>query len=79
MHSIRSFVIFQGDLEQMSIVAKPSTVSLQCSPQRTPILDPSVKPDSPEGNVKISENKNAKDDDDSDVVQQEQQDSMSID
>lgn len=38
------FISFsQGDLEQMTISPDPSMVSLQCSTQRTPIIDPSVK------------------------------------
>lgn len=35
--------MFQGDLEQMSIVPDPSVVSRQCCPRRTPIIDPGVK------------------------------------
>lgn len=61
----------------MSIVAKPSTVSLQCSSQRTPIVDPSVKLDPLEGNIKISESGNTKDDETS--VHHQKQKSMSID
>lgn len=73
------FVIFQGDLEQMSIVAKPSTVSLQCSSQRTPIVDPSVKIDSFEGNAKTSERATTKDDERSDAMHHRKQHSMSSD
>lgn len=32
-------------MEQMTISLDPSVVSLQCSSQRTPIIDPSVKED----------------------------------
>ena len=37
------YIMFQGDLEQLSIVPDPRLVSLQCSSLRTPIIDPSVK------------------------------------
>ncbi|KAI4459270.1 concanavalin a-like lectin/glucanase domain superfamily [Holotrichia oblita] len=35
--------LFTGDLEQLSIVTDVSSVELQCSPLRIPIIDPSVK------------------------------------
>lgn len=41
-HLIFELVVFQGDLEQLSIVPDPQLVSLQCSYLRTPIIDPTV-------------------------------------
>ncbi|KAJ8921814.1 hypothetical protein NQ315_008446, partial [Exocentrus adspersus] len=35
--------LFTGDLEQLSIVPDPGLVNLQCSPDRTPIIDPEVE------------------------------------
>lgn len=37
-----SWLLFQGDLEQLSIVPDPSLVSKHCSGIRTPIVDPEM-------------------------------------
>ncbi|KAF2894460.1 hypothetical protein ILUMI_11712, partial [Ignelater luminosus] len=44
--------LFSGDLEQMSIVSDPTMVSLQCSSLKTPIIDPSVKDNVQDGNLR---------------------------